>query len=652
MLAPNTILQDRYRIVRELGHGGMGTVYEAIDQRVNCLVALKQTDARRDGQARAAFEREAALLANLRHRALPKVMDYFTEHDNHFLVMEFIPGHDLAELLELRGSAFPEEQVLRWADELLNVLEYLHDQRPPILHRDIKPANLKLTKKGEIFLLDFGLAKGSVGQMATAGNSQSVRGYTPIYASLEQIHGVGTDARSDVYSVAATVYHLLTGTPPVDAPTRYHASEEGHADPLTPVRDLNQLISSHVASVIQQAMALNRKHRPANAAAMRTLCHDTGVAETGAADTARDAATPPELDAVAHSQPSEEAWPSHGSSGARASSGAISADELPATLPPPEVGARRVAATTMRERSRNELTTGRDTGSTDRAQSGTRRRLLGIIAASTAALLIIGGVAWWMAKKSGVPTPNSTVSNPAAASNPPPSVPGRTGMPAPEGMVYVPAGAFTMGRDAGDDAERPPHPASVKAFYIDVNEVTNEEYSKFVKATGHRAPSTWKNGAFALSDARKPVVGVSWADANEYARWAGKRLPTEEEWEFAARGASGWLYPWGNDWSDGAANAHGAQQSVAEVGSFKSGSPFGTNDMVGNAWEWTATDFKAYPGRGLPGTQATNDLKVIRGGCYQSTKDYATTTYRAGWPARKAPTYDQTGFRCARDVSQ
>src|SRR5258706_726105 len=208
MLAPNTILQNRYRIVRLLGEGGMGAVYEAIDERVSCLVALKETMVGPNTEARRVFQREAALLANLHHASLPNVMDYFSEGESEFLAMEFISGHDLAEFLELRGSAFPQERVLQWADDVLKVLEYLHSRKPPILHRDIKPSNLKVTKQGELFLIDFGLAKGAAGQMATLDTSRSVLGYTPVYAPLEQIHGQGTDPRSDLYALGATLYTL------------------------------------------------------------------------------------------------------------------------------------------------------------------------------------------------------------------------------------------------------------------------------------------------------------------------------------------------------------------------------------------------------------------------------------------------------------
>lgn len=269
MLPPNTILQNRYRVLRELGHGGMGTVYEALDQRINCIVALKETNAGNINDTRRAFEREASLLGNLRHPALPKVMDYFSEGGGDFLVMEYIPGQDLAQLLELRGCPFTQTEVLRFADDLLKVLEYLHGQQPPVLHRDIKPANLKLTDQGDIFLLDFGLAKGTAGQMATLVTSRSVRGYTAVYASLEQIHGQGTDPRSDIYSLSATLYHLLTGVTPTDAPTRYTMIADEQPDPLQPLEQLNPQVSPGVAAVIHQALAINRRQRLATATDMR-----------------------------------------------------------------------------------------------------------------------------------------------------------------------------------------------------------------------------------------------------------------------------------------------------------------------------------------------------------------------------------------------
>jgi|SRR5215831_1624083 len=269
MLLPGTILQNRYRLLSELGHGGMGNVYEALDQRLKCRVALKETYASHDANARRAFEREAALLANLRHAALPKVIDYFTESDSDFLVMEFIPGYDLAELLDRNVNPFSESQVIGWALNTLGVLEYLHTQEPPIVHRDIKPANLKLTTTGELFLLDFGIAKGSLGAMSSLATSRSVRAFTPVYASLEQVLGLGTDARSDIYSLGATLYHLLTGTPPIDAPTRFQAIEDEHRDPLESMQALTPDISSNIAGVVYAAMGVSRKNRFSSAAAMR-----------------------------------------------------------------------------------------------------------------------------------------------------------------------------------------------------------------------------------------------------------------------------------------------------------------------------------------------------------------------------------------------
>ena len=150
-----------------------------------------------------------------------------------------------------------------------------------------------------------------------------------------------------------------------------------------------------------------------------------------------------------------------------------------------------------------------------------------------------------------------------------------------------------------------------------------------------------------------PVAGFSWDEANSICREFGGRLPTEEEWEFAARGTDGRIYPWGNNWQQNAANAAGESSGVKVVGSYKNGaSPFGAYDMIGNVWEWTASDFRAYPGGRLPSSfPSGGELKVIRGGSYELSRAYADDDlFGPAWPARSTKTYDQTGFRCVKDV--
>src|SRR5215831_5773093 len=176
MLSPDTTLQGRYHIVRQLGQGGMGAVYEAVDTRLDTTVALKET-LFTDEKLRKQFEREARLLARMHHPALPRVSDHFTEGEGQFLVMQYIAGQDLSEMLIARNAPFPEAEVTRWADQLCDALDYLHTQDPQIIHRDIKPQNLKLTTRGQIVLLDFGLAKGSVGQLTAVTTSASIFGY-------------------------------------------------------------------------------------------------------------------------------------------------------------------------------------------------------------------------------------------------------------------------------------------------------------------------------------------------------------------------------------------------------------------------------------------------------------------------------------------
>lgn len=267
MLSPDTLLQNRYLILKLLARGGMGAVYEARDERLGNIVALKET-LFVDEAMRMAFHREASILATLRHQALPKVIDHFTEGEGQFLVMEYIRGEDLSMILRINGGPIPEADALAWADQALVALEYLHSQRPPVIHRDIKPQNLKLNERGEVILLDFGLAKEA--SIDTMRPHRSVRGYTLNYAPLEQIQGIGTDPRSDIYSLAATFYHLMTGVVPPNAVTRATALVERRDDPLRPAHELNTRVSPAVSGALERALTLDRNNRPASAAALRS----------------------------------------------------------------------------------------------------------------------------------------------------------------------------------------------------------------------------------------------------------------------------------------------------------------------------------------------------------------------------------------------
>jgi formylglycine-generating enzyme required for sulfatase activity len=248
-----------------------------------------------------------------------------------------------------------------------------------------------------------------------------------------------------------------------------------------------------------------------------------------------------------------------------------------------------------------------------------------------------------------------------AGGNPNNTNSGRATPKAPQGMVYVPGGEFTMGNDMdGDTLERPAHKVRVGAFFIDKYEVTCAEYARFLRESGYpRLPDGWAGRDCPAGQERRPVSGVQWLDANAYANWAGKRLPLETEWEFAARGPGEWRYPWGNEWRPSAANVGGTLGRIADVGQYEAGaSPYDVFDMIGNVWEWTASDLVTYSGKPLPATVSNHGVtvdvtfgKVIRGGSWQDTKEYATTTLRRGYPPEGDNDYSSTGFRCVKDVA-
>lgn len=247
----NSLLSGRYRVLEVVGKGSQGTVYEAKDEYLNRIVALKEAPISPEHPGDVLM-REAQLLAGLgKHPALPIVFDYFSLAGSQFLVMEYIAGENLAQMLIERGAAFPVNQVLRWAETLLGALEYMHTRTPPIIHRDIKPQNLKLNAHGDVILLDFGLAKDQK-------TGSLIQGFTPSYAPLEQLQGLPTDARSDLYALGATLYQLSTNVRPKDALTRSTALEQSMRDPLIPAHDLDSSIPANLSNALDKAMSLDR----------------------------------------------------------------------------------------------------------------------------------------------------------------------------------------------------------------------------------------------------------------------------------------------------------------------------------------------------------------------------------------------------------
>lgn len=268
-LKTGEILRGRYKIKRIIGQGGMGCIYLAEDNRLlGRQCALKEVEHDKslskilNKQAQDQFLQEATILARLDHPNLPKVSDYFSISDRDYLVMDFVPGDDLRTLMlkaKHQGKFLKEHEVLKWANQLADALIYLHTQNPPILHRDIKPSNLKLTPSGLLKLVDFGLVKVMApGEMTiTIIQGQGTALYTP----LEQYGGdsAHTDIRSDIYSFGATLYHLLTNTPPADARERFIQPQS-----LKTPRSLNPTISSQLEKAILWSMNLHPDERPQN----------------------------------------------------------------------------------------------------------------------------------------------------------------------------------------------------------------------------------------------------------------------------------------------------------------------------------------------------------------------------------------------------
>jgi len=680
-LAEGFLLQGRYRIKRLIGQGGMGAVYEALENHLGNLLAIKQNFYGEDERLKRAFEHEARLLANLRHESLPRVTHYFTEDFGQFLVMEFIAGDDLMTLLQRRGSPFHVEQVLTWASQLLDVLQYLHSQTPPIIHRDIKPQNLKLNDGGKIMLLDFGLAKGTTAGLTSLMVGSSLMGFTPGYAPLEQMTGKGTDGRSDLYALAATLYHLLTNQAPIDASLRSGAVALGDYDPLTPAHQINPAVPMELSNLLLRTMAHKPDQRPRDAAEMREAIKRLRLGE-GAGEIHGH-------NTVFGSKPTENLYSKHVGeipndlNLIEANRNASSPSNHPdyRTRPMPQwPGAVDLARQTP-NRHPGEfpavIYTAPKAGQLQVPPAKSRKLMWWIISFVIVFTILSAGLSIWVnrnkingANQNGPPqavgqtaerkTSDSAgegqIKQPQTAKQPVETETGLSiqyvsvdlGGGVKAELAPIPAGRFIMGGDLPDDG-KPMHPVKIsKAFYLGKYSVTQAQW----QAVMHNNPSH-----FSDCGPNCPVENVSWNDAEEFIKELNARqheytfrLPTEAEWEYSARAGTVTEYPGKLDeiawWKDNSGNkTHAVGQ--------KKPNAWGLYDMNGNVIQWVQdkANYDEYDYRSVtaidPTGPTTGNERRARGGSWSSYSNQCSSAFRGGW----IPTGRDSnlGFRLAAD---
>lgn len=609
-LLPGQLLNNRYRILHLLGEGSYGAVYRAWDTKNGKDVALKEyLDPSSDIQR--LFRKEASQLASLNHPQLPIVHDHFgLESTGQYLISDYIDGIDLQSLLDQYGP-MPTEMIIGWLQAATIPLTYLHEHDR--LHLNIKPANIRITPKGEVYLVDTGLP----GLGVNSGNSG--------YAAPEQQNRGDVSVTSDIYSLGATLYTLLTTRVPPDALHR----ESGLED-LIPAREVNADIEPYLSLVANRAMDLHTDVRYPTAKEFSQALERPIGRPAAAPDVTKRTppkyppGAPPRLPQTRRRQIEQRTI--FALAGALILIIGISVGVILANRTPADQEAQVQATATIRSQ---------------------------IIAALTAITTVTPSPA---PSLTPIPTPEPLVDELTQAR-----------------MIYMPGGIFRMGADEAEPDEGPSHLVRLDAYFIDETEVTNGQYRLCVEEGACEPPSrpgaTYHPAYFgdpAYDDF--PIIFVNWFKARDFCAWRGARLPTEAEWErgagFDPTMAIKYAYPWGDEF-DGArlnfcdvnctledrnTDYDDGNRDTAAVGSYPQGASIvGLFDMSGNVMEWV-NDW--YDPRYYAGSTDTNPLgplegefKTVRGGSWLSSAEEVRVSGRGSYDPSVSRAH--LGFRCA-----
>jgi len=718
-------LDARYLLERRLGQGGMGVVFQARHIFLKTAHAIKvilPDLVGNDPMLTTRFRQEALAAAAIRHPNIITVTDFGVVRGTMpFLVMEFVRGRSLQDILAKEG-AMPPQRAWEYISAIASGVGAAHRQN--IVHRDLKPLNIMVQDDVPIAegvkILDFGLAKIKSGELLGSFVQAQTSGLmgSPFYMAPEQWSDEEPDARADIYSLGVILYQMLAGEvpfkgssipsimkkhltlqppsfhsmgasvpPAIEAVVRHALEKEVEARidsvpsflrdlhaalnsapvvaaslPKTVVMDPNRTIASVTQPPLNQGPDLSAT------SSQPPIAPDTqfGTSFDSMAGTVSGAQLDRELEEAQRKQREEQERVSKEQQererrekeqqeklermAAQAKDLEDRLERLSGSMPPsmdPETTRVQGSPTNPNWAANSVRVAPAKQQMIVDFSPPKRKATPFVIIGAVVLFLFLGGVgvsAYLMFRQ---PPPG-----PDPKPSPTPVVPPT----AKADMVSIDGGTFLMGRKAGRPQETPAHPVTVQQFQMDRTEVSNAEYLDFVRATDYPPPAHWSQKKPPFGQENWPVVNVTFADAIAFAAWRSKRdsvtyrLPTEEEWEYAARnGEKADLYPWGPEWKEGAAVLKDA--TPFPVGSRPEGkNKWGVFDLIGNVWEWTSSKASVYPGNTAQVPKSMEDWITIRGGCYVSDPANPdtpiTSTFRDFVPASTKTTL--LGFRLVK----